>query len=57
MGIGPDRDGGIVLSGHSDVGASGVGQPWTCDPFTLRDGGDRFGRGTSDMKGFIALAL
>lgn len=55
--IGPDRDGGIVLSGHSDV-VPVEGQPWTCDPFTLRDGGDRFfGRGTSDMKGFIALAL
>ena len=55
--IGPDRDGGIVLSGHSDV-VPVEGQPWSSDPFTLRDGGDRyFGRGTSDMKGFIALAL
>ncbi len=55
--IGPDRDGGIVLSGHSDV-VPVEGQPWSSDPFTLRDGGDRyFGRGTADMKGFIALAL
>jgi acetylornithine deacetylase len=55
--IGPDRDGGIVLSGHTDV-VPVEGQPWTSDPFTLRDGGDRwFGRGTSDMKGFIALCL
>ena len=55
--IGPDRDGGIVLSGHTDV-VPVEGQPWSSDPFTLRDGGDRwFGRGTSDMKGFIALCL
>jgi acetylornithine deacetylase len=54
---GPDRDGGIVLSGHTDV-VPVDGQPWSSDPFTLRDGGDRwFGRGTSDMKGFIALCL
>jgi acetylornithine deacetylase len=55
--IGPDRDGGIALSGHTDV-VPVEGQPWSTDPFTLRDGGDRwFGRGTSDMKGFIALCL
>ena len=55
--IGPKRDGGIVLSGHTDV-VPVEGQPWTSDPFILRDGGDRFyGRGTSDMKGFIALCL
>jgi acetylornithine deacetylase len=55
--IGPDRDGGIVLSGHTDV-VPVEGQPWSSDPFALRDGGDRwFGRGTSDMKGFIALCL
>ncbi|WP_395014813.1 acetylornithine deacetylase [Dongia sp.] len=55
--IGPDRDGGIVLSGHTDV-VPVEGQPWSSDPFVLRDGGDRwFGRGTSDMKGFIALCL
>ncbi len=55
--IGPDRDGGIVLSGHTDV-VPVEGQPWSGDPFILKDGGDRwFGRGTSDMKGFIALCL
>lgn len=55
--IGPQRDGGIVLSGHTDV-VPVEGQPWSSDPFILRDGGDRFfGRGTSDMKGFIALCL
>ncbi len=54
---GGDRDGGIVLSGHSDV-VPVAGQDWTSDPFTLveRDG-LLFGRGTADMKGFIALAL
>lgn len=55
--IGPDRDGGVVLSGHTDV-VPVEGQPWSSDPFVLRDGGTRlFGRGTSDMKGFIALCL
>jgi acetylornithine deacetylase len=55
--IGPDKPGGIVLSGHTDV-VPVEGQPWSSDPFTLRDGGDRyFGRGTCDMKGFIALCL
>ena len=55
--IGPDKPGGIVLSGHTDV-VPVAGQPWSTDPFTLRDGGDRyFGRGTCDMKGFIALCL
>ncbi len=55
--IGPDKPGGIVLSGHTDV-VPVDGQPWSADPFTLRDGGDRFfGRGTCDMKGFIALCL
>ncbi len=55
--IGPKRDGGIVLSGHTDV-VPVADQPWSSDPFALRDGGDRFyGRGTCDMKGFIALVL
>jgi acetylornithine deacetylase len=55
--IGPDREGGVVLSGHTDV-VPVEGQPWSSDPFILKDGGDRwFGRGTSDMKGFIALCL
>jgi len=55
--IGPKRDGGIVLSGHTDV-VPVEGQPWTSDPFKLIETDTRFiGRGTSDMKGFIALCL
>ncbi|HAD25613.1 MAG TPA: acetylornithine deacetylase [Alphaproteobacteria bacterium] len=56
--IGPqDKPGGIVLSGHTDV-VPVDGQDWTGDPFTVeaRDG-RLFGRGTADMKGFIAAAL
>jgi acetylornithine deacetylase len=55
--FGPDRQGGLVLSGHTDV-VPVDGQDWQTDPFvlTLREG--RFyGRGTSDMKAFIALCL
>lgn len=55
--IGPDSGRGIVLSGHTDV-VPVDGQDWTTDPFTLREDGDRlYGRGTCDMKGFIAAAL
>lgn len=55
--LGPAVDGGIVLSGHTDV-VPVDGQPWTSNPFELHRRGDRFyGRGASDMKGFIALAL
>jgi len=55
--IGPDRPGGIVLSGHTDV-VPVEDQPWTSDPFELsRRDGKLYGRGTSDMKGFIALCL
>jgi acetylornithine deacetylase len=55
--IGPDRPGGIVLSGHTDV-VPVEDQPWSSDPFTLiRRDGKFYGRGTSDMKGFIALTL
>lgn len=55
--IGPATEGGVILSGHTDV-VPVDGQPWTSDPFTLttRDG-RLHGRGTCDMKGFIALAL
>ena len=55
--IGPDVPGGIVLSGHTDV-VPVDGQSWTSDPFTLaaRDG-NFYGRGTADMKGFLAVAL
>ncbi|MBO1022476.1 acetylornithine deacetylase [Methylobacterium sp. SD274] len=55
--IGPKMDGGIVLSGHTDV-VPVTGQAWTTDPFTLRVADGRaYGRGSVDMKGFCALAL
>ncbi len=56
--IGPAVAGGVVLSGHTDV-VPVDGQPWSTDPFTLVDKGDGrlYGRGTCDMKGFIACAL
>ncbi|WNL38712.1 acetylornithine deacetylase [Halomonas sp. PAMB 3232] len=56
--IGPDAPGGVMLSGHTDV-VPVEGQPWSTDPFTLHDGGDGrlYGRGSCDMKGFIACAL
>lgn len=55
--IGPGTDGGLVLSGHTDV-VPVRNQPWTSDPFQLTRRGDRlYGRGTSDMKAFLALAL
>ena len=55
--IGPDAPGGLVLSGHTDV-VPVQGQPWSSDPFTLSQrGGKLYGRGTSDMKSFIALCL
>jgi acetylornithine deacetylase len=56
--IGPDAPGGVMLSGHTDV-VPVEGQPWSSDPFTLRDGDDGrlYGRGSCDMKGFIACAL
>jgi acetylornithine deacetylase len=55
--VGPPVAGGVALSGHTDV-VPVEGQPWSSDPFTLRqDGGLLYGRGTSDMKSFIAIAL
>jgi acetylornithine deacetylase len=55
--LGPDRDGGFVLSGHSDV-VPVDGQDWSSDPFAAEIRGDLlYGRGTADMKGFIATAL
>jgi acetylornithine deacetylase len=55
--IGPAVEGGVVLSGHTDV-VPVDGQPWSTDPFQVveRDG-RLYGRGTCDMKGFLALAL
>ena len=55
--IGPDLPGGVLLSGHTDV-VPVDGQPWTVPPFTLTEQGGRlYGRGTADMKGFIACVL
>jgi acetylornithine deacetylase len=55
--VGPMRDGGVVLSGHTDV-VPVAGQSWTSDPFTIRRDGTRlYGRGTCDMKGFDAICL
>ncbi|RME16907.1 MAG: acetylornithine deacetylase [Alphaproteobacteria bacterium] len=55
--IGPEEEGGVVLSGHTDV-VPVEGQDWDTDPFTVveRDG-RLYGRGTCDMKGFDAIAL
>ncbi|WP_306029585.1 acetylornithine deacetylase [Stappia sp. MMSF_3263] len=55
--IGPERDGGIVLSGHSDV-VPVADQDWSADPFAMREADGRlYGRGACDMKGFIAAVL
>ena len=55
--VGPDREGGIVLSGHTDV-VPVDGQDWTSNPFDLVEREGRlYGRGSSDMKGFIACCL
>ena len=59
--VGPDdRPGdrcGVVLSGHSDV-VPVAGQPWSRDPFVLHaQDGRLYGRGTADMKGFVASAI
>ncbi|QLF93438.1 acetylornithine deacetylase [Pseudomonas sp. ABC1] len=55
--IGPDGPGGVMLSGHSDV-VPVDGQAWTLPPFALSERDGRlYGRGTADMKGFIACVL
>ena len=55
--IGPNLQGGIVLSGHTDV-VPITKQNWTSDPFILTERDDKlFGRGSTDMKGFIAIVL
>lgn len=55
--IGPEIEGGIVLSGHTDV-VPVAGQKWDSDPFSVvEQDGKLFGRGTSDMKSFSAAAL
>lgn len=55
--IGPDVAGGLVLSGHTDV-VPVDGQDWHTDPFRLTEADGRlYGRGTSDMKSFLALCM
>ena len=55
--LGPDVEGGLLLSGHSDV-VPVEGQAWSTPPFALTRIDDRlFGRGTADMKGFVACVL
>ena len=55
--IGPQIDGGVILNGHTDVVAV-EGQTWATDPFKLTRNGDRFyGRGSVDMKGFLACVV
>ncbi|WP_372698704.1 acetylornithine deacetylase [Arthrobacter sp. JSM 101049] len=57
----PARDGrttgGVVLSGHTDV-VPVEGQDWDSDPFTVTESAGRlYGRGTADMKGFLAVIM
>jgi len=53
---GPEREGGLMLAGHTDVVP--ITDGWDSDPFTLqRENGRLIGRGTADMKGFLALIL
>ena len=55
--IGPDIEGGVILSGHTDV-VPVDGQAWSTDPFkVVEKDGKLFGRGCCDMKGFDALAM
>jgi acetylornithine deacetylase len=55
--FGPEVRGGVLLSGHTDV-IPADGRRWAGDPFTLRERDGRlYGRGSADMKGFIAACL
>lgn len=55
--VGPEGQGGVMLSGHTDV-VPVEGQVWTKPPFALTEADGRFyGRGAADMKGFCALAI
>ena len=54
--VGPRVDGGVALSGHTDV-VPVEGQAWTSPPFVMREADGRlYGRGACDMKGFAACA-
>jgi len=54
---GPRVEGAVVLSGHSDV-VPVDGQDWTTDPWTVVERNGRlYGRGTCDMKGYVALSI
>ena len=54
--FGPATPGGVMLSGHTDVVPAGTG--WATDPYSVTKVGDAlFGRGTADMKGFIAAVV
>lgn len=55
--IGPENRSGVMLSGHTDT-VPVAGQDWTVDPFRLTVRGEHlYGRGTADMKGFLAAVL
>jgi len=55
--IGPHVDGGVLFNGHTDV-VPVTGQKWSTDPFQLTQIDDRlYGRGSVDMKGFLACML
>ncbi len=55
--LGPEGDGGVMLSGHTDV-VPVDGQPWSVPPFALTEKDKRYyGRGSADMKGFLACVL
>ena len=55
--VGPEKEGGVVLSGHTDV-VPVEGQDWATDPWVLQEKDEKyFGRGSCDMKGFDALAI
>ncbi len=55
--IGPDDIGGVMLSGHTDVVPTS-GQNWNSDPYQIKiDDRALYGRGSCDMKGFIACVL
>ena len=55
--VGPDENGGVMLSGHTDV-VPVDGQDWSKPPFKLTEqDGKLYGRGTADMKGFVACAI